>query len=91
MKPNLLVIVLLLCANLALGLLACSGSQQGDGEQTASGDDAITCYYGGPGNESCEIAAGIDIDGGISTSCSVTCEEGFYACCGLECRCYPEK
>ncbi len=37
------------------------------------------------------IPAGIDINGETSVGCSVTCDEGYYACCGLTCKCLPEK
>lgn len=39
-----------------------------------------TCVSGGVGSTGCSLeAAGI--------SCSVTCAEGYYACCNLGCRC----
>lgn len=89
MKQNLLAVALLILANAVLGLLGCSKTSEGT--ETTADSDRIACHSGGPGHKTCEIAAGIAIDGGITTSCSVTCEDGYYACCGLECRCYPEK
>lgn len=55
--------------------------------------DTITphCYNGGSGSQSCEIPAGIKLPGGVTTGCSVSCFEGFYACCGLNCVCLPEE
>lgn len=48
------------------------------------------CYYGGKGSKSCSIPAGIEMKGGVSIECSVTCNDGYYACCGLSCICRPE-
>ena len=53
--------------------------------------DKVTCYSGGEGNESCKIAPGIKIGDFITVECSVTCREGYYACCGERCICRPEK
>lgn len=55
--------------------------------------DTITphCYNGGSGSLSCEIPAGIELPGGVSMGCSVSCREGYYACCGIGCVCLPEK
>lgn len=49
------------------------------------------CYNGGPGNKSCSIAAGVEINGSTSIGCSVTCIDGYYACCGLSCICRPDN
>jgi len=38
------------------------------------------CYAGGPGASSCTVS-----------QCSVTCIEGFYACCRLGGGCYCEE
>lgn len=46
------------------------------------------CYIGGVGAISCSISPGIEILGfGITSGCSVTCRDGFYACCGITCTC----
>jgi len=59
----------------------------GEGE----GPGFFTCYNGGPGAIECSIAAGIDIAGyGVTTGCSIKCKDGYYACCGIHCRCYPD-
>ena len=51
----------------------------------------ITCYNGGPGASSCSIDGGIEIVGsGVSVACSVSCRDGYYACCGIRCSCYKE-
>lgn len=47
------------------------------------------CYYGGKGSTSCSIPAGVEINGDVSIGCSVTCDDGYYACCGLSCICRP--
>lgn len=49
------------------------------------------CYNGGPGSTSCSIGAGISIgQGGVSGDCSVSCQDGYYACCGIRCTCKKE-
>lgn len=49
-----------------------------------------TCLSGGEGANSCSVDAGIDILGvGVTTSCSVSCNDGYFACCGVGCYCYP--
>lgn len=49
------------------------------------------CYNGGVGSNQCSIDAGISIAGyGVSTACSVTCDPGYYSCCGLRCTCKPK-
>ncbi len=51
----------------------------------------VYCYNGGIGASQCEIEAGITIAGhGVSATCSVTCRDGYYACCGIRCVCVPE-
>lgn len=58
--------------------------------QSESGSNP-KCYNGGPGSNACSIDGGIDIMGqGISASCSVQCNTGYYACCGLRCTCIKE-
>lgn len=58
-------------------------------EAASEKDGKMFCKYGGPGASACEIPAGIDINGETSFSCSVTCIEGYYACCGIGCKCLP--
>lgn len=50
------------------------------------------CYNGGIGSSSCSIGGGLEILGfGVSTECSVSCVDGFYACCGIRCTCKETK
>lgn len=57
--------------------------------QTESGSPY--CHNGGPGSNACSIDGGIEIMGqGVSASCSVQCNTGYYACCGLRCTCVKE-
>jgi len=46
------------------------------------------CQIGGPGSDACSIGYGAP---GAANSCSVTCMEGYYACCNLSyvafCKC----
>jgi hypothetical protein len=47
-----------------------------------------SCWNGGVGSSSCSIDGGIQINGyGVSSSCSVSCTAGYYACCGIRCTC----
>lgn len=49
------------------------------------------CYNGGPGSKSCSIGAGISIgQAGMSGNCSVSCQDGYYSCCGIRCTCKKE-
>ena len=59
-------------------------------EGDAASDDSFNpyCYNGGKGSASCSIEGGITIAGyGVSGGCSVSCHEGYYACCGIRCTC----
>lgn len=61
-----------------------------DVETFANNDEAWNpyCYSGGKGSNSCSIDGGITIAGyGVSTACSVSCNSGYYACCGIRCTC----
>lgn len=51
-------------------------------------NEGSDCYSGGPGSSNCTIEAGVKFLGiEIKVGCSVTCGEGYYACCGLRCVC----
>lgn len=51
-------------------------------------DGSNYCYNGGRGATSCFISGGIDIKGGgASAACDVSCQTGYYACCGIRCTC----
>lgn len=59
-------------------------------ETFANSDEAWNpyCHSGGSGSNSCSIDGGITIAGyGVSTACSVSCNSGYYACCGIRCTC----
>ncbi len=59
----------------------------------ADEESGSSCAAGGTGSTSCSYSATVL---GVSLSCSVTCESGYYACCGLNakleavyCDCVP--
>lgn len=64
-------------------------------KENGGGGDSYTCSSGGPGSSSCTVSANIGIgDGSGGTSCSVTCNSGYYACCNAyynKCQCRKEK
>lgn len=53
--------------------------------------DELTCYTGGKGQSECKVEPGVKIGDFVTMGCSVTCGEGYYACCGLRCVCRPES
>ena len=58
--------------------------------ETLASDEAWNpyCYNGGEGSTSCSIEGGLSIlEYGVSAGCSVSCEDGYYACCGIRCTC----
>lgn len=56
-------------------------------DETKEGGDR-SCVSGGWHSTSCSIEKGTTIvNVGISTGCSVSCESGYYACCGIKCTC----
>lgn len=60
-------------------------------EALADGESAPFCYSGGHGAMSCSIEGGIQIlNNGVSTKCEVSCRDGYYACCGIGCKCIEE-
>ena len=51
-------------------------------------NEGSNCHSGGPGASACNTEAGVTILGiEIKVGCSVTCNAGYYACCGLKCVC----
>lgn len=50
-----------------------------------------TCHSGGIGSTACSIEAGVELEGGLSGGCSVTCGGGFFACCDFHCTCIESK
>ncbi len=92
MKKSLMLIAALAAANLIL--LACrseSGSAEAASGTPTAAADTVTCVYGSPGATTCSIDPGVHTPEGISPGCSVSCGEGYYACCGMTCTCRPEK
>lgn len=82
------VILILAFINLMLfAVISCRNSRAGISSSASAKSE---CYSGGPGTSTCEIPAGIDINGETTVGCSVTCSDGYYACCGLTCKCMPE-
>lgn len=54
----------------------------------ALADASNPCYSGGIGAQSCSIDAGTEILGsGVSLGCSVSCYDGYFACCSIRCLC----
>ena len=51
--------------------------------------DKVICKNGGENTKSCNIEPGIKIGDVLTIECSVTCMDGFYACCGQRCICRP--
>ena len=57
-------------------------------EALASGESPFGCFAGGVGSNACSIDAGIEILGvGVAGGCSVSCNQGYYACCSMTCTC----
>ena len=79
-------------ADLSLMNIESLAGENDDYSSNTSGGEADggwnICYNGGPGSTSCSIEVGVDaFGGGVSTGCQVSCESGYYACCGLRCTC----
>lgn len=70
-----------------------NGETDGDVDgENASGGLMEFCYSGGKGSTACSIEAGTEIKGfGVSAGCSVSCENGYYACCSLRCVCHKKS
>ena len=67
-----------------------SAEEAGYGTFTDVPIDELTCYKGGSGHAECKIEPGIKIGDFVTMGCSVSCQEGYYACCGIRCICRPE-
>lgn len=94
MKINRLLIVVLVLANAVVVAVAQNSWSWSDWNDWSYFFDEAEeseielyaskhCYNGGAGASSCTIDAGIELEAGISASCSVTCGQGYYACCGI--------
>lgn len=102
MKTTLRLFAALLVANLAI--YACTSQDEQSvpkGETIAEESgvtdimdipvEKLTCHTGGPGKAECKIEPGIKIGDFVSGGCSVSCYDGYYACCGIRCICKPDK
>ena len=80
----------------AFAMVLSSGGSGGSGGGSTLGHNCLPgavyevyCYNGGCGASQCSIDAGISIAGyGISAAGSVTAEDGYFACCSLQCKPY---
>lgn len=102
MKNWLIVIVILAMANIAVAAGAFKNDSHSDNnalmlmDVESLSDDEHECLSGGPGSTSCSIGAGGGVrstsanDAGVDYNCSVSCKEGYYACCGIRCICIKE-
>lgn len=90
MKKSIFFLVALVMANFAICATA-QGFFDYDYDDFLFNEEEYAqvhhCYTGGRGSSQCSIDAGIDFGAGASVACSVTCTEGYYACCGLTCEC----
>ncbi len=80
------ILLILLLATINVGIYAMSDNDSSTPATPVSVFNS-QCYHGGAGATACSIAAGIWIDGSVTTACSVSCGAGYYACCGLRCIC----
>ena len=94
MKRLHIVILALVVLNLALFANTTAQTETptspAQTERTPAPVDSNGCAFGGRGASSCNIAPGILLSNGSTTiGCSVTCNEGYFACCGASCTCIP--
>lgn len=81
MKKVYLTLVMLALANI---LLFATKNQQ----ETVSTLSSEGCRHGGIGASGCSIGVDLNVMGdGLGGNCKVTCEAGYYACCGISCTC----
>lgn len=104
MKKNILkgLMALSLCGLLTMNINELFGRPYGIGDVAIKGRSdgtSIVCSAGGPGSSSCSTSSTLSGDlgssgGSISTSCTVTCNSGYYACCNNfhnTCKCKKES
>lgn len=104
MKNWLIVVAVLATANIAVAGgafrqvgLSKNSNMMLEAVESLSNDEH-ECFSGGPGSSSCSIGGGVGVrsisknkkDVGIDYNCSVSCKEGYYACCGIRCTCVKE-
>ena len=80
----------------SLSLVAVGGSGSGSNSNSNSNETTESsnphCLSGGPGSTSCQHHAGGTVLGnGGEVECSVSCADGYYACCRETCFCVPNK
>lgn len=81
MKKSILLLITLVCLNLAVSMAAKTNQQDND-------DPYKDCHSGGYGALKCSIDKGTKLfDGTIAEGCHAECPEGTYACCGRTCKC----
>lgn len=86
MKRLHIIAMILAITNLLL-FVCCKSSGSSAKNKANQADTEMVCINGGVGAASCQISPGIKIGNDISVGCSVTCNEGSYACCGIGCYC----
>lgn len=103
MKKIYYLIAILVAVNLGLMGVSCTKSIKKTYEEGFEAESELyqetvfgkggapDCYTGGKGKSTCKVEAGIDINGrgDLTTECSVTCNEGYWACCSYACHCEP--
>lgn len=96
MKKMIFVLAVLLVAASATTYVYSKNASDGiayivqNNIETLSSDDmdGSSCFAGGPRAVSCSLGAGVGIGGATGdASCTVTCSDGYYACCGVGCKC----
>lgn len=103
MKNWLIVIAILATANIAVAAGSFKQDSHSNNNimmledvESLSNDEHSGCLSGGPGSTACSIGAGVGVrsasanDVGVDYNCSVSCQEGYYACCGIRCTCIKE-
>ena len=99
MKKMIFVLAVLLVAASATTYVYSKNASDGiayivqNNIETLSSDDmdGSSCFAGGPGAVSCSLSAGASGGGvGGSAGCTVTCGDGYYACCGGGCKCIKQ-
>lgn len=99
MKKFILLSSVILCLTISISLIK-NPMYAVESEIMLSEVEAITnmefcwakhlngCHAGGRDASSCSIDATFHVCiGGVGGGCSVTCTNGTYACCGLNCEC----
>lgn len=88
---QVLALLVLVVLNIAVFAYASEGNDTTAVAAVVAVDSTATmeCFAGGPSSPGCSVPAGIKIGNEITGGCSVSCMEGYYACCGVRCICLP--